>query len=124
MEYLKAPTEEQEQITLFNWARMREQLYPELRLMFHIPNGGARSKSEAARFKAAGVKAGVPDIFLPAPSGKHSGLFIEMKRRKGGRISAEQEIYLKDLAQMGYAVCICYGWEDAADTIKTYLGER
>lgn len=121
MEFLKPPTEEQEQITLFNWARMKQGEWPELRLMFHIPNGGARSKSEAARFKAAGVKAGVPDIFLPAPRGKYNGLFIELKRIKGGRVSGEQEIVLRELARMNYCVYVCFGWEQAAETITKYL---
>lgn len=89
--------------------------------MFHIPNGGARSKSEAARFKAAGVKAGVPDIFLPCPRGRYNGLFIELKRIKGGRVSGDQEVYLRELAQMNYAVYVCFGWEQAAKTITDYL---
>lgn len=74
-------TEEQEQIALMNWARMQENVYPELTMLFHIPNGGKRSKAEAARFKAAGVKSGVPDLFLPIPRGKYHGLFIEMKMK-------------------------------------------
>lgn len=85
------PTEETEQITLFNWARTQQHKYPELRLMYHIPNGGQRSKSEAARFKAAGVRAGVPDIFLPCPRSRYHGLYIELKRVKGGRVSGDQE---------------------------------
>ena len=41
--------EGQEQATLFNWAdaQARMGIYPELALMFHIPNGGKRSKAEA-----------------------------------------------------------------------------
>lgn len=35
-------------------------------------------------------EAGVPDIFLPAPRGGYAGLFIEMKRRKNGRVSIDQ----------------------------------
>lgn len=71
--------EEQEQITVFEWARLQEPTYPELWLMYHIPNGGARSKATAARLKAAGVKAGIPDICLPAPHGGYAALYIELK---------------------------------------------
>ena len=71
------PSEGQEQATLFNWARMMEGMYPELRLMFHVPNGGGRSKAEAGRFKMEGVKAGVPDIFLPVPRGNYHGIPAE-----------------------------------------------
>lgn len=66
------PTEEDEQIALFLWAKMASATMPELDLLYHIPNGGSRGKAEAGRFKASGVKAGVPDIFLPvARGGKH-----------------------------------------------------
>ncbi len=53
-----------EQATLFIWVRKMEGCYPELRLMFHIPNGGGRRKAEAGHFKMESVKGGVPDIFL------------------------------------------------------------
>lgn len=33
---------------------------------FHVPNGGSRSAVEGARFKAIGVKAGVPDLVFLA----------------------------------------------------------
>ncbi len=36
-------------------------------LVFHVPNGGARSKAEAGAFKAMGVLAGMPDLFVVGP---------------------------------------------------------
>lgn len=90
--------------------------------MFHIPNGGTRAKSEAGRFKAEGVKAGVPDIFLPVPRGEYAGLFIEMKRRKGGRVSIDQSMWLEALKKQGYRTAVCRGWEQARDVIGGYLG--
>ena len=91
------PKEGQEQATLMSWAGMQSCVYPELGLLFHIPNGGSRSKAEAGRFKAEGVKAGVPDLFLPVPRGEYHGLFIELKRRQGGRVSDEQKDWLLTL---------------------------
>ena len=117
----KVPSEESEQITLFTWANMQKGNYPELRLMFHIPNGGLRSKPEAKRFKASGVKPGVPDIFLPAPRGMWSGLFIEMKRTKGGRVSEEQSEWISRLEAQGYKCEVCRGWQKAAEAIVKYL---
>lgn len=118
------PSEGQEQATLFHWAGMMSGLYPELRLMFHIPNGGSRSKAEAGRFKVEGVKAGVPDIFLPVPRGKYHGMFIELKRQKGGKASAEQKVWLSELHEQGYHAVVACGWEEAAYEIKDYLGLR
>ncbi len=43
--------EDSEQMTLFRWAVFQSGKYPELELLFHIPNGGKRGKPEAARFK-------------------------------------------------------------------------
>lgn len=95
------PTEGEEQATLFHWCEMVKGKYPELQLLFHIPNGGERRKSEAARMKAEGVKPGVPDLFLPVARGGYHGLFIEMKRREGWRISKEQETWIAALKEQG-----------------------
>ena len=38
------PTEATEQIELFRWAEMAKQKYPDLELMYHIPNGGIVDK--------------------------------------------------------------------------------
>ena len=112
------PTESVEQQLLFRWARFYVSKYPELALLYHIPNGGSRRKSEAGRFKAEGVKAGVPDLFLPAARGNFHGLYIEMKRKAGGRVSADQKVWIDALSKQGYAVRVCLGWEDAARTLE------
>lgn len=123
-EYLDAspvPTEDVEQTRLFQWASMHAGKWPELQLMHHIPNGGKRGKAEAARMKGQGVKAGVPDIFLPAPKGGCHGLYIELKRAKGGRVSEEQAQWMHLLMHQGYMVAVCHGWEQARDVIERYL---
>lgn len=116
------PKEGAEQAALMSWAQMQSWRWPELQLLFHIPNGGARSKAEAGRFKAEGVKAGVPDLFLPVPRGNNHGLFIELKRRKGGRLSPEQRVWIQNLQEQGYQAFVCYGWEEATEVIQSYLG--
>ena len=95
----------------------------ELNLMFHIPNGGKRNAQEAARFKQMGVKAGVPDIFLPVPRGGFHGLWIELKAPKG-KTSAVQDAFLGELDKQGYKTAVCYGWEMAAKVLKEYLGKE
>lgn len=117
-------TESQEQQLLFEWAALSAGRWPELALMYHIPNGGSRSKSEAGRFRAEGVKAGVPDICLPAARGGYHGLYIELKRVKGGRVSPAQQGWIAALRDQGYCACVCKGWDDAAHIIKAYLEGR
>lgn len=112
--------EDNEQITLFRWAQFLSGKYPELGLMFHIPNGGKRDVREAARFKSMGVKAGVPDIFLPLARGSYHGLFIELKAA-GGKPSEKQKECIEFLKTQGYRVEICYGWENASKVITEYL---
>lgn len=118
---MDCPEEEVEQTCLFRWAAYSLGAYPELKLLHAIPNGGKRSKSEAARMKAAGVKAGVPDMFLPVARGGSHGLYIELKRIKGGRVSAEQLAWMEELTREGYTCAVCHGWEEARKVIQTYL---
>lgn len=114
------PTEEEEQIALFSWAALAESRFPVLRLMHHIPNGGKRSKREAARFRAAGVKAGVSDVFLPCARGGYHGLYIELKALDG-KPSAEQERFAEGVRAEGFVCAFCYGAEAAEKVILDYL---
>ena len=113
--------EAREQEALFRWAEYERGKWPELEAMYHIPNGGSRNKAEAARLKAQGVKAGVPDICLPAARGCYHGLYIELKRRNGGRVSEAQRGWIAYLENAGYCARVCHGWDEARETIEKYL---
>lgn len=71
--------------------------------------------------KTEGVKAGVPDLCLPVARGQYHGLYIELKRQRGGRTSDHQSEWLDALSAQGYKAALCYGWEQAAGTIIEYL---
>ena len=115
------PTEAQEQVALFQWARLHEKRYPELKLLWHIPNGGSRNAIEAKHLKAQGVKPGVPDIFLAARRGGLGGLFIELKRQKKGTVSPAQRDMIEALRDAGYMAVVCRGFEEAQKAIRDYL---
>lgn len=117
------PTEAQEQAALFEWIRIAAKKYPELELCHSIPNGGSRHPVEAVHLKQQGVKPGIPDIFLPCARGPWHGLYIEMKRRKGGRVSVDQKKMLLALRAQGYKAEVCRGWEEARDSIIEYMKE-
>lgn len=122
---IRIPKEAEEQTWLFEWLTTMARLkWPELALAFHIANGGSRNKIEAARLKAQGVKAGIPDIFIPVARQGFHGLFIELKRRAGGRLSAAQKEVIPLLREQGYLVEICKGWEEARDVILEYLKQK
>ena len=112
--------EENEQITIFKWAAMQQNIYPELALLHHVPNGGQRNKVTAARLKAAGVKSGVPDICLPVPKDEFHGLYIELKYGKN-KPSENQKKWIEQLNKQGYKAKVCYGAEEAIAVIKEYL---
>ena len=97
--------EENEQIALFRWAEYAEQQYPELALMYHIPNEGKRSAISGARLKAAGLKAGVPDVCLPVAHGGFIGLYIEMKV-KTNKPTENQKKWLLALRSAGHLTAV------------------
>ena len=114
-----AGTEHAHQTALFAWIGLQPKDSP-LRLAFAIPNGGLRNKVTAARMKAGGVRAGVPDIFLPIARGGYHGLFIEMKVGNG-YLSVAQKDWIKKLNKENYSVVVCYGWENVKGLMVYYL---
>jgi len=109
---------------VIRWARIRQNRVPVLSLLHAIPNGGSRHPAEAANLKRQGVVAGIPDLFLPVPAkGKH-GLYIEMKRKKGGRLSPYQKDVIDRLQKIGYEVIVAKGADEAIQAIETYLGDE
>ena len=115
-----AQHEAAEQQALFRWAAFARCNYPELDMLYHIPNGGSRNGKEAANLKRQGVKAGVPDLCLPVARGSYHGLYIELKYSKN-KPTELQEGWLTRLRQQGYVAEVCYGWEYAAEVLKKYL---
>lgn len=121
-EQIAGNSEHSQQAALYCWAQQNFNRYPELKYMFAIPNGEARTIITGARLKAAGVKSGVPDIFLPVFKSGVPGLFIEMKREgSGGFLSKEQCQFFAYLRKAGYRCEECHGWEEAVKVIEEYL---
>ncbi len=114
-------SEHDEQAALFGWAAMIENQVPELALLFAVPNGGLRHVVVAKQMKAEGLKAGVPDVWLPVPRNGRHGLVIEMKI-DGNTTSSKQDWWLATLRDGGYETHVCYGFEEARTVIENYLG--
>ncbi len=118
--------EGREQAKLIEWAESAyfkdgDEILCVFDYLFHIPNGGKRSMSEAVKLKKQGVKAGVHDLFLPVPRHGFHGKWVEMKA-EGGRKTKEQILWGDKMQKQGYAVFYCWGWEAAAESITAYLG--
>ena len=126
----KPNTEHAHQCALFCWAAGQIEIYPCLRWMYAIPNGGDRNPIVAARLKAEGVKSGVSDICLPFARQGYHGFYIELKKPKvsegdkkqaAGKESEAQIEFGKFLAQEQYLYACFDHWEKARDGIKWYL---
>lgn len=124
MTRISVPLEHEEQSALIDWTILMCGRWPELKLFYHIPNEGKRSPAAAMRLKQEGMKRGVPDNCLPVARGKYHGLYIELKRIRGGQISEDQRKWIDDLSMQGYKAVICRGWNEAANVIEDYLNEK
>jgi len=89
---------------------------------FAIPNGFLDTKAKRIRASREGILSGVPDVFIPWPSGGHHGLFLEFKKADG-RVTKAQESFLNLVASRGYKAKVVYGLRDALETLKAYLAE-
>lgn len=117
-----------EQVALIRWwAYEANKRGIDQRLLFAIPNGGARHIFTALKLKEEGTRAGTPDLFLAVPSQANHGLFLEMKSPKAtssrkGQVSQAQNEMLKLLSEQGYLCLVAFGFEDAKNQILAYLG--
>lgn len=154
----KSGTEHAHQVALFAWAAVAawhgfkvanlwaetgvldpqysRRPIPCLKWLHAIHNQGHGDAIRGGRAKAEGVRAGIPDIFLPWPIKKieinqigYHGLYIELKKpsmkpvkenSKGG-LSTEQEEFSEFARANGYRWEVCYGWREAAKIIQEYL---
>lgn len=78
------------------------------RLLFHVPNGGKRSKVEAAWLKSSGVISGIPDLLIIWAGKVHA---FEMKTEKG-QVSDAQAAVHKAWASQGVSVIIIRSIEE------------
>ena len=133
---LPALSEHSIQSAFVAWCRLNEKRYPGLDLAFAVPNAAKRSMGLAMRMRKEGLRAGVPDWWLPVP--RHgwtnytvvgertvtfvAGIVIEFKSGKG-RLSKEQAAYMKRLESECWQVHVCRSTEEAIKVVKSYYGE-
>ena len=118
------PREVDEQIALMRYAAIQTRADERWGLLFAITNGMAASSIQvAAQAKQAGLKRGVPDLFLPVAVAPWHGLFVEMKRADGkpSDLSPEQRAWLARLLANGYKTVVAYGWRAAVAEITAYF---
>lgn len=89
-------------------------------LLFAIPSGGYRNITEAKIMMGEGVTPGIPDLMLAVPKGIYHALWVEMKSAKG-KLSKSQKHMIALLKEQGYAVAVCYNFDEFKNTVEQYL---
>ena len=110
------PPEEQEQLALVQWLELHKVKFT------HVPNEGRHKVQYRVKQKQLGVKPGIPDILIfdpPPACPENVGTAIELKRRKGGRVTPEQSAWLCILKDRGWAVAVCQGAMEAIEFLES-----
>ena len=99
----------------------RSVLRAEYGLIFAIPNGGQRHPAVAAKLKAEGVRAGVPDLMLPVARQGYCGLFIELKCNDNKPSEAQLD-WIRNLRAEGYKCEVVWdSVDEVIGLIESYL---
>lgn len=93
-------------------------------ILFTATVGGVRlSMNQAKRMKAAGYLRGVPDLLFFEPRGAFRGLAIELKAKKGGRVSPDQRNVIDGLKTRGWRAEVAHGYAHAMSILRDYFEE-
>lgn len=110
--------EDQLQIACIRWFDFQHAAFSWA--LFHVPNGGKRNAKEAARFKAMGVRPGVPDLLFILPRGKYHYLAIELK--VGRNKQTERQLQYEALINaMGGKYIVVRSLEEFINQVDEYL---
>jgi hypothetical protein len=113
-------SEDDLQISCFQWIELMRPAHPILEWIIHVPNGGKRPRGAAGKLKAMGVKPGVLDVLLPLPFNGWSGLAIEMKVG-ANKTTEQQDDWLRVFEASGYYTAVCYTLEDFMSHVGRFL---
>jgi hypothetical protein len=83
----------------------------------HPYNGGYRTPAEAGIGTALGVKAGVPDLLIWLPYGKHVCVELKAPLAKA-RLSPAQIGWIRRMTDMGVAVHVCRSIDEVEAVLR------
>jgi hypothetical protein len=119
---LPVPTETSECLAFISWTHMV--LFrgrPLFDRVVKIPNERGKAGASTAILASIGMRTGFPDYGILAPTRLWSGLFLEAKRIRGSKISADQEVWRDDLREFGYCARICAGADELIAATREYF---
>lgn len=124
-------------IACVRWFRLQ---YPR-EVIYHVPNerntkrriAGDRwvTTGEGAKLKRMGVKKGVSDLVIPAPSNYYNGFYVEIKTetwKSGKKVKSyptkEQREFLRAMHDYEYAVAVVWNFEEFQSYVSRYMNNR
>lgn len=121
-----SPTEEEEQTAFVQWCQINKII------VHHSPNEGTGGRAAAirgARMKKLGTSKGFWDLMLFIPiynliDGEiddYQLVMIEMKAKKGSRISPEQKAWGEIYEMAGIPNAVCKGADEAIEFVKKFM---
>jgi hypothetical protein len=118
---LAGESEELHQQFLFDWIRSLESQYPDLKYIYHVPNGGKRSITVARKLKRAGVRPGIFDISCDTARKTWRGFRYELKFGRNKLTDEQRDVWLPYYEAEGYQTGVFYTWVEAALAIIDYF---
>jgi hypothetical protein len=113
-------SEEEIHRNVIEWAGAQQGARPDLRLLFHPPNGGKMPQGAAGKMVGLGMRQGVPDLLLPARRQGTTGLALELKSPKG-RLRPTQAWWLGRFEAEGWAIGVAWTFSEARTILEDYL---
>ena len=125
----KAILEDAIQSAFFSWVLHADNraLMPKLDLVYAIPNGSNKSKTQRGLFQATGLRSGVPDIHIAHSKKPFFSFYIEVKRwkefnTKNHGCSDSQLAWHERLRNAGHRVEVLWSVSKMIRETREYLG--
>lgn len=115
------PTEHIEAAKLASWLEVQKQLGKVLEYSKVSQETYTSSWNQKRKNRVEGVKKGVPDYIIITPK---MLLFCELKRQQGGKVSDDQEVWIKTLNEGNYGkvrAFVARGAEEAQGVVERYI---
>lgn len=113
-------SESQIQKAYFSWVRMKALQDPRYEMIIKVPNETRGNFCWLRKMLAEGLAKGFPDILCLHPVEPFHGMALEFKK-KGGKVSKEQERWLRKLSEAGWLAQVVYNVEMAISITESYF---
>ena len=86
-------------------------------MVFHVPNGGLRSKAEAGKLERMGVVAGIPDILVWTRGGLTLAFEVKTSR---GQLSPDQSAVHEWMRSAGFRVAVVRSIDETREALAAW----